>query len=609
MSSVIDEIKSKLDIVDVLSEYIQLKQAGANFRAVCPFHREKTPSFFISPERQIWHCFGCGKGGDIFGFIREIEGVEFPEALRILAQRAGVKIEKYNQAEVSQKTKLQDICSISAKFYHKILLESSSAEKARQYLKERELDQKTIAEFQLGFAPEKGNLLLEFLSKRGYKPAEIEASGMIIKSTHQSSYYDRFRSRIMFPIFNLFGQVVGFTGRVMPAFSDQLADTAGRPVDEQKEVAKYINTPETQIYSKSRVLYGLDKAKLEIKLQDFVILVEGNMDVIACHQFGTKNVVCTSGTALTSEQIKLLKRYTPNIILAFDVDLAGQNATQGGIDLLLQEDLNVKILHLLSGKDPDECIRKTPEIWQKAIKEPLPIMEYYFSSAIARVNPDSKILSIENKKQVSQILLPFIAKLGSPVEQGLWVKKLSNDLDISEISLHDALKKIKLPQKNKEKDNSEANEKPSSEEQVGDMLLGLILKYPEKGEIASKLIFDMFIRPRAQTLAKIIKECYIKNNKIEVDQIKEEFKDKDSEYIDFLFFLIEKEFAGQKDKEIEKEFNNLFRILKKRHLEKRREKVMLELKEAEKNKDKEMVEKIIREITELSHEINVCDHS
>jgi len=597
MASVVDEIKSKLDIIDVLSEYIQLKQAGANFRAICPFHREKTPSFFISPERQIWHCFGCGKGGDIFGFIREIEGVEFPEALRILAQRAGVKIEKYNQAEVSQKTKLQDICSISAKFYHKILLESSSAEKARQYLKERELDQKTIADFQLGFAPEKGNLLLEFLSKRGYKPAEIEASGMIIKSTHQSSYYDRFRNRIMFPIFNLFGQVVGFTGRVMPG------------EEQNKETAKYINTPETQIYSKSRVLYGLDKAKLEAKLQNSVILVEGNMDVIACHQFGTKNVVCTSGTALTSEQIKLLKRYTPNIILAFDVDLAGQNATQRGIDLLLQEDLNVKILNLLSGKDPDECIRKTPEVWQKAIKEPLPIMEYYFSSAIARVSPDSKTLSIENKKQVSQILLPFISKLGSPVEQGLWVKKLSNDLDIAETSLHDALKKIKLPKKNKEEDDSAIQEKPSSEEQVGDMLLGLILKYPEKGEIASKLIFDMFIRPRAQTLAKIIKECYIKNNKIEVDQIKEEFKDKDSEYIDFLFFLVEKEFAGQKDKEIEKEFNNLFRILKKRHLERRREKVMLELKEAEKNKDKEMVEKIIREITELSHEINVCDHS
>ncbi|MFA5050895.1 MAG: DNA primase [Patescibacteria group bacterium] len=607
MSSVIDEIKSKLDIIDVLSEYIQLKQAGANFRAICPFHREKTPSFFISPERQIWHCFGCGKGGDIFGFIREIEGVEFPEALRILAQRAGVKIEKYDKAEVSQKTKLQDICSISAKFYHKILLESSSAEKARQYLKERELDQKTIAEFQLGFAPEKGNLLLEFLSKRGYKPAEIEASGMIVKSTRQSSYYDRFRNRIMFPIFNLFGQVVGFTGRVMPAFAEA---TAGRPDEEKnKEVAKYINTPETQIYSKSRVLYGLDKAKLEAKLQNSIILVEGNMDVIACHQFGTKNVVCTSGTALTSEQIKLLKRYTPNIILAFDVDSAGQNATQRGIDLLLQEDLNVKILNLLSGKDPDECIRKTPEIWNKAIKEPLPIMEYYFSSAIARVNPDSKILSIENKKQVSQILLPFIAKLGSPVEQGLWVKKLSNDLDISEISLHDALKKIKLPKKNKEEDNSEIKEKPSSEEQVGDMLLGLILKYPEKGEIANKLFFDMFVRPRAQTLAKIIKECYIKNNKIEVDQIKEALKDKDSEYIDFLFFLVEKEFAGQKDKEIEKEFNNLFRILKKRHLERRREKVMLELKEAEKNKNKEMVEKIIREITELSHEINVCDHS
>jgi len=279
MANDVEEIKSKVDVVELVSEYVQLKANGANFRGLCPFHNEKTPSFFVSPERQIWHCFGCSKGGDIFGFIQEIEGVDFPEALRILAEKAGVQIKSYDSHNISQRTKLLDISSLSAKFYHKILLDSPLAESTRKYLQKRGIKKETIAEFQLGFSPDKWDTLLKFLLKRGHKEQEIESAGLIIRKQQGSGYYDRFRNRLMFPIHNTHGQVVGFTARILP--------TKDKKGDEEK-IAKYINTPETEIYNKSQILYGLDKAKLEAKLQNYFILVEGNMDVLSCYQAETK---------------------------------------------------------------------------------------------------------------------------------------------------------------------------------------------------------------------------------------------------------------------------------------------------------------------------------
>lgn len=601
MNSLIDEIKSKIDIVDLISEYIQLKPVGANFKALCPFHREKTPSFFVSPEKQIWHCFGCGVGGGIFDFVMQIEGIDFPEALKILAKKAGVEIVKQDYHLISQRTKLLDIVKMAARFYHLILLESPLAEKARQYLKERGLKLETIKDFQLGFAPDRWDELYKFLTKKGFKEQDIELAGLIIKSSIQHpissiKYYDRFRNRIMFPINDLYGNPVGFTGRIVPWSTE-------------KEAAKYINTPETPIYNKSRILYGLDKARLEIKKNNAVILVEGNMDVITCHQANSKNVVASSGTALTLEQVRLLKRYTNNLFLAFDVDLAGETATQRGIDIALQEEMNVKIIQVPEGKDPDECIKENPVEWFKAIEKAKSIMDYYFDLAFRGHDPKK----IEDKKNIAKILLPIIAKLGDPIEQEYWLKILAERIDISEHSLKDKLKNLKIP---KIYDQAEERkiEKPSKEKVAGEMFLGLFFRYPNLAiNYFLKLPIECLVTTELQELARLAKDWYNFNQKIDNFRTKIN-QPKLVNYFDYLSLLIDKEFTDfptkeeelkdKQKKDLDNEIKKIFRFLQEGYLKEERERLTSQLKMAEKNKETEKIKELLTKIAKINQKIS-----
>src|SRR3989339_70222 len=338
-------IKEKLDIVQTIQEYVPLKKAGIYYKAPCPFHREKTPSFMVNAEKQIWKCFGCSKGGDIFSFIQEMEGLDFPEALKLLADRAGVKIDSYrSEIDKSQKNRILDINQKAASFFHHILTEMEGANGAREYLDKRGLTKETIEKWQIGFVPDQWDLLTKYFLKKGIGIDDLVVAGLVIKkdvARAGQGFYDRFRGRIMFPIWDVHGNVVGFTGRVL--------------VETENSGGKYMNTPQTLVYDKSRVIYGLDKAKTEIKAQDQVVLVEGQMDVVACHQAGMKNVVASSGTALTLEQIKLLKRYSSNIAMAFDGDSAGVAAAKRGVNIALGEGLNVKTIRIPEGKgkDPD----------------------------------------------------------------------------------------------------------------------------------------------------------------------------------------------------------------------------------------------------------------
>ena len=590
MNSLIDEIKSKLNIVDVISEYVQLKPAGKDFKGLCPFHHEKTPSFFVSPDKEVWHCFGCGAGGSIFDFVMQIDGVDFPEALRILAQKAGIdtkKYKKYGSHFVSQNTKLLDIVSIAAKFYHEILLKSSLSKEARQYLKKRKLTDKTISEFQIGFAPNKWDTLLKFLIKRGYQKKAIELSGLIIQKSGTQHYYDRFRNRIMFPITNVHGQVVGFTGRILPNSTKQ--DT--------KEVAKYVNTPETAIYNKSKILYGLDKAKLEVKLKNLLILVEGQMDMISSFQAGIKNVVCISGTALTLEHLKLISRYTKNVILSFDIDMAGQKATQRGIDLLLEQNFNVKVVHLPEGKDPDECIKKDPKIWRKALEQTLPIMDYYFSLYFK--NKD--LNKIEDKKEIAHQLLPIINKLADPVEKDLWLNKLAKKLSVKEEALYDAIEKIKLPAYRNIKEK--IIERPSQIQLAGERFVGLILQHPQYApNFLEKTTLDMFTSSKLQDLVRAIKKCYSENKELKIDYLKKKYDD--FFYINHLIFLVKKEFESYSKEDIEKEIGNFYYILKKKYLVRELKDATVKLKKAEENKDEDSIKKITIHIANLSKNIS-----
>lgn len=439
MNNDIEEIKSKLNIVDILGEYIKLEKAGANWRALCPFHNEKSPSFMVNEEKQFWHCFGCQKSGDIFSFVMEMEGMEFREVLNSLAEKAGIKLQKYSSQKSGEKNRTIEILELSTKFYEVQLWKGEGKERILRYLKDRGLNDETIKEFRLGYAPQGWRNILEFLVKRGYKIEEINKTGLLVKRDNSLDYYDRFRDRIIFPISDNLGRVMGYTARV----------TLGN--DESQ--AKYVNTPETEVYHKSRILYGLDKAKNEIKKQDFIILVEGQMDVMASSQAGMKNTVAVSGTALTIEQIAIIKRYTKNIRMFFDMDNAGEKATKKSVKLCLSTGMSVQIISLESGKDAADMAKENPKKLLENIAQSLPVMEYFFQKTFQKFDKNK----IEDKKKITEELLDIIFDLENEVEKNYWIKKLAENLNISELALTDEFKKISLKDKKYESEKFNKN--------------------------------------------------------------------------------------------------------------------------------------------------------
>ena len=401
-SSPIEEIKSKLDIVEVVGSYLKLQKTGANYRALCPFHSEKKPSFFVSPARQIWRCFGCGAGGDVFKFIMQIEGVEFGDALRILARRAGVELKPYRPELKTQRQRLYEISELACRFFEKQLEGSSAGKKAKDYLLKRGLQEKSIKKWRLGYSPDKWRALSDFLVGKGYQREEIVRAGLAIESEKSSTPYDRFRGRIIFPIFDLNSQVIGFGGRVFKK-------------TQSEELAKYINTPNTLIYDKSRVLYGLNFAKVAIREKDACILTEGYIDVILAHQAGYENSIATSGTALTFQQLKILKRYTSNLLTAFDMDVAGDLATKRGIDLAQEQDFEVRVIRMPKDTDPADIITKNVEKWKDLVAKAKEIIGFYFESAIDKFDKTTS----QGKKQIQkffcQKLNKFPTKFYKPI--------------------------------------------------------------------------------------------------------------------------------------------------------------------------------------------------
>ncbi len=419
-----EEIKQKINIVDLIGEYIELKKAGTNFRALCPFHQEKTPSFMVSPTKQIWHCFGCGLGGDIFEFVKQREAVEFPEALQILASRTGVVLERPTveyQKQADEKRTLYAINDLAAKFYVKVLADSSVAQMARDYLLKRGFRPETLRTWQLGYAPEDFHLFESFITKKGFQKSEAVRAGLLVEKDGQSfektqdGFFDRFRGRLMFPLFDIHGRVAGFTGRI-------LAEAEG--------IAKYLNSPETPIYSKSQLLYGLHLAKTEIRKHDEVIVVEGNVDVITCHEAGFRNVVGSSGTALAASQLLTLKRFTDNIKFAFDVDAAGLNATRRAVELALSLGFNIKIIAIPKAlaKDPDELIRRSPALWQEQTASAKNFLDFYFAAIFANLNLESSV----EKKRAAAELLSLLALLPDPLDRAHYLQKLARELGVDE---------------------------------------------------------------------------------------------------------------------------------------------------------------------------------
>ena len=614
MSQETDEIKAKSDIIELIGGYIKLIPAGANHRALCPFHNEKTPSMMISQSKQIWKCFGCGEGGDIFDFVMKIENVEFPEALKILAGKAGVTLKHSSQTQEKKDTRLYDVCDLVSRYWHQVYLSSSQAESVRKYLADRGLSPEIIEDFRIGYSIDSWDDSSKFLTKKKFNDQLIFLAGMTVKKDKGFGFYDRFRGRIMFPIIDLSGRVVGFGGRTMKS----------------DDTAKYINSPQTPIYNKSVVLYGLYQAKEAIKENDLCILVEGYMDVIPSHQAGVKNVVAISGTALTIGQIKILKRYTSNIALALDMDSAGRQAAERSIEIALGQEMNVRMIDLPSGKDPGECIANNPDQWRQAIGAGRPIMKYYFE----RVQEKHDINNPEDKKVIAKYLLEKILLLGSPVEQDYWLKELSNKLSVSETVLRELIAKIINKQDVKySRENTTITKVDSQvshykddydkEKVLFSRLLAALYNYPENlGKLIDTLRLEYLHNSFIFALYKELILFYTKNtdliSKIDVDKSKESSSDSDFDLLDLLKswfdrkelvaeidFLNQSYLLGQNDfgdltsREIRSEIDDIVRTLKENYLTSTINNLKTELEQAEKSGDNKLVEKIYSQLNDL----------
>jgi len=599
----VDKIKQKIDVVDLISEYVQLKAAGTYHKGLCPFHNEKTPSFTVSKEKQFFHCFGCSKNGDIFSFIQEIEGMDFAEALRYLAGRAGVELQQHHRSEVQQhqKNRIKEINQKAAYFYHNVLVTLEMAKDAREYLKERGVSDQSIIDWQIGFVPEQWDLLTQYLLKKGMGIDDLVASGLTIKkdqTTIQSGkgFYDRFRGRIMFPIKNAFGDVVGFTGRVL--------------VEHEKSGGKYVNTPQTDVYDKSSVLFGLDQAKRAIKAQGYAVIVEGQMDVVACHQAGMKYVVASSGTALTEAQVHLLARYAKELRMAFDSDVAGQAAAKRGIDIAIKEGLRVRVIQIPEGKgkDPDECIKNDLAIWQQSVEQAQDVMKWYFAKAFEKKDiKDPRV-----KQQVADELLLEISNIPFAVERDHWVQELAGKLGIDSIVLREDLrrftnkKELKTPTQHQQISSTAtiAPVKKTEEQIVIDRftqsILSLLVISPKVIKTSWKDLPHILLSTNQDTarVYEYLKTLY--SSGVLTDDFVNPSDTSLSTELNVFLLKGETEFGALTDVQKEKELISLCEQIKKKFVDVRKKQLEIEIKLAEGDKQKQNT--LLEEFLQLTKE-------
>lgn len=408
----VEEVKAKTDIVTIIGEYVTLKKAGRNFKTVCPFHNEKTPSFVVSPEMQRYKCFGCGVSGDVFTFLEEYEGMDFYESLKLLADRAGVKL-KAPSGKRSEKQELYEINALVAKFYHYLLIKHPVGEAAREYLaKQRNVDCETIKAFQIGFAPNDSAIFRSFLlGKKKIKPKMLEKLG--IGYARGRNMVDRFRGRVIFPLLDHRSEVIGFAGRIMPQF-----DTG--------KIGKYINSPETPLYHKSHHLYGLNVTKGDIKKSREVVVVEGELDLVSIWQAGIKNAVAIKGSAITQEQALLMRRFADKIILALDADTAGDAAARRGITIAEKAGLEIRVAQLGKFKDPDDAVQEDPNAFKKILTDATSVWDFLIDSAVSRHGSSTGA----DKSRISREVVPVLASINDTIVQAHYVGVAAKKLNV-----------------------------------------------------------------------------------------------------------------------------------------------------------------------------------
>lgn len=590
MQNPVEEIKAKLDVADIISTYITLNSTGSNLKARCPFHNEKTASFMVSREKQIWHCFGCGKGGDIFTFIQEYEGLSFSEAIKLLAEKANVSLTGYQALPKENFNLLFEINHLIAEKYQNNLFDKSETSvKVLDYLLSRGLTTDSIKKWGLGLSTESWDEALRYLKGQKFSDTDIFQAGISVKKKDGSGYVDRFRKRLMFPIFDTAGRVVAFTSRTLQGIVYQDEDFGG----------KYINSPQTNIYDKSKILYGWHLAKATIKQKDYLIIVEGNLDAILSQQAGTTNTVAVSGTALTIDHLKLIKRYTNNVILAFDGDTAGSNAALRSITLAWAQEMNMKILVLPQNQDPADIVKSDKNLWLKLVRDSIQVMDYYFQRILSGVD----LNRADHKKIAVQKLLPIIKYLKSAVEQSHYLQLLADKLHLPLDILQSDLKQVSSFLENVRPEKKVIAIKKPSLSFLSEELLGIVFfrnNYLER--LVNELEPEMMEADLLDLYRKVI-IYYTKqrnlDNFIDWPELEVEAK---QQYIRLLMSA-EQNMADLSGQELDSNFNVSLERLKSNRFQERRQLLIEQLRQAELKNDTIAQDQITHQINLLNKEI------
>lgn len=574
-----EEIRARLNIEDVIGEYIQLKRAGRNFKGLSPFSSEKTPSFVVSPEKQIWHDFSSNKGGDVFSFVMEVEGVDFRQSLELLAKKAGVDLSIYqdkgSQELAKHKKRLSEINNLAANYYQQSLIRNDHA--IEYVFRKRKLSKNIVQIFRIGYAPTSGDALVNFMIKKGYKTTELADAGLLNRYGT-----DLFRGRMTVPLMDASGQVIGFTGRII--------------IDDLK-APKYLNTPQTILYDKSRHVFGLSQAKESIRKLDQVVIVEGNLDVVSSHQVGICQVVATAGTAMTENHLKSLVRLTSHISLAFDGDKAGLSATERAVSIAQNVGVDLSIVCLPdSAKDPDELIQKDPKLWQSAIDGAIPAIDWIIKQYSLREDLKTAI----GKRQFTSAALKMVKLLQDPVEKDHYLAEIGKYIDSS--------KDLLIEKMNNESSNSvkeyksiaknNTNGRDGEKDDYQDNLLSLMLLKPNLRDSLPKLDKNVFKGENRHAVVDFL----VKNQTLEIDETPKNLQKYDI-YVKLLLLRADTRYADWSDKDYSIEIARLIRQIMMKHNKEQKNKLIEKLREAEFAEDdtraielREQINKLIKEI-------------
>lgn len=574
----IEDIKNRLSVEDVIGEYVELKRAGRNFRGLSPFNSERTPSFMVSPEKQIWHDFSSGKGGNIFSFVMEMEGVDFRDAMELLARKAGVDLSLYQKGDGrvrQKKDKALEVTELATKYYQQSLLKNKNA--LAYVTKKRHFNRQTLNDFRLGYAPNSGDALIDFLRRRKFSDDDIKLAG--VSANRYNGLGDMFRGRIIIPLMDPQGSPIGFTARLL---------------NDEPNAPKYINTPQSILYDKSRNVFGLHLAKEPIRRTGFAVIVEGNLDVIASHQAGYANVVATGGTAMTTYHLKSIQRFTTDIRLSFDQDRAGIAAAERAINVAQGIGIKLSIITIKESKDPDELIQKDPTLWEKAIHNP----QYAMDWLLERYKQIYDITTAHGKRAFTDVLLQTIVHLEDSVEKDHYLLKLADLLGVGEAAMRSKLESIQDSGKSSVKRyRSHTVEYASTDPYMyQDQLLSLLVAYPSTRRLleteTARLVFST---PERQRVYEFVEANPLLSF---TDNIPEDLKDVD-DYVKILLFKAEELYNSFGTNERLRELRDLIHKLTLKYIKEQKQELTEAIRDAEQNGDEVLVDNLLAKFNNL----------